>query len=73
MPVLLLGGEQDAIRDCRAIAARLQRLLPQLRAEILPQMGHVLVGLASLIAPFLEAPTARAPVATEASGARGPG
>jgi pimeloyl-ACP methyl ester carboxylesterase len=60
MPVLLVGGDKDAIRDCRAIAARLHEHLPRLRAEILPGMGHVLVDLAALIAPFLEGPPGEA-------------
>lgn len=55
MPVLLVGGDEDAIREPRAIAARLQRLLPELHAEILPEMGHVLVNVASIVAPFLDA------------------
>ena len=53
MPVLLLGGERDAIRDCRAIAARLQRLVPRAEACLLPDAGHVLVGVAARVGSFL--------------------
>jgi len=54
MPVLLLGGERDAVRDCHAIAARLQRLVPRFESQLLPDAGHVLLGAAPQIAPFLE-------------------
>jgi pimeloyl-ACP methyl ester carboxylesterase len=53
MPVLLVGGERDAIRDCRAIAARLLRLAPRTQACLLPNAGHVLVGTAARMLPFL--------------------
>jgi pimeloyl-ACP methyl ester carboxylesterase len=53
MPVLLLGGERDAIRDCRAIAARLQRLAPRVEACVVPGAGHVLVGTAARVRSFL--------------------
>lgn len=53
MPVLLLGGERDAIRDCRAIAARLQGLAPRAEACLLPNAGHVLVGVAVRMLSFL--------------------
>ncbi len=36
MPVLLLGGTQDAIRDTEKIAARLGELVPHLTAVIIP-------------------------------------
>lgn len=55
MPVLLLGGERDAICDCRAIAARLQNLLPNVQTRLLINTGHALVNTASVVAPFLEA------------------
>ncbi|MBI5549098.1 MAG: alpha/beta hydrolase [Deltaproteobacteria bacterium] len=53
MPVLLLGGEQDAIRDCRAIAARLQGLASRVETCLLPNAGHVLVGAAPRMLAFL--------------------
>ena len=53
MPVLMLGGERDAIRDCRSIAARLQRLAPRTEARLLPRAGHVLVGMAGPMRSFL--------------------
>lgn len=54
MPVLLIGGAEDALLDARATAARLQRLLPRLTARVLPGRGHALVNLAEEILPFLE-------------------
>lgn len=53
MPVLLLGGDRDAIRDCRAIATRLQRLATRAEACLLPNAGHVLVNVAARMLPFL--------------------
>jgi pimeloyl-ACP methyl ester carboxylesterase len=53
MPVLLVGGEKDAIRDCRAIAARLQGLASRVEVCLLPNAGHVLVGVAERMLSFL--------------------
>jgi pimeloyl-ACP methyl ester carboxylesterase len=53
MPVLLLGGQKDAIRDSQKIAARLSLLLPDLTVSILPDKGHVLVNTSAEILAFL--------------------
>jgi pimeloyl-ACP methyl ester carboxylesterase len=53
MPVLLLGGARDAIRDSEKIVARMQQLVPQLTATIIPQAGHVLLNTTDHIIPFL--------------------
>jgi pimeloyl-ACP methyl ester carboxylesterase len=53
MPVLLLGGAQDALRDLERIAARLEKLVPHLSVIILPVAGHVLYTTAGRIKPFL--------------------
>ncbi len=55
MPVLLLGGTEDVIRPMAAVAARLEKLVPKLEAELIPQAGHVLVNMAERVLPFLEA------------------
>lgn len=55
MPVLLVGGDRDAIHDCRALAARLQKLLPRVQTRLLVNTGHALVNTAPLVTPFLEA------------------
>ncbi len=54
MPVLLVGGDRDAIHDCRAMAARLRKLLPCAQTRLLTNTGHALVNTSSLVAPFLE-------------------
>jgi pimeloyl-ACP methyl ester carboxylesterase len=53
MPVLLLGGTQDAIRDTEKIAARMEKLVPHLKVLIIPGAGHVLLDTRDRIVPFL--------------------
>lgn len=53
MPVLLLGGDQDALRDMAAIAARLHRHLPRLTVSIIPGAGHALVDTVDRVMGFL--------------------
>ncbi len=53
MPVLLLGGARDVIRDVAGIAARLGRFAPQLATRLYPARGHVLIGTAPDVMPFL--------------------
>ena len=53
MPVLLLVGDQDALRDGNKIAARMQALLPHLSATIIPGAGHALLNTPAYILPFL--------------------
>jgi pimeloyl-ACP methyl ester carboxylesterase len=53
MPVLLLGGTQDAIRDTQKIAARMEKLVPHLTTVIIPGAGHVLLDTRDHILPFL--------------------
>jgi pimeloyl-ACP methyl ester carboxylesterase len=53
MPVLLVGGEQDALRDVRAIARRMAGLLPRLEVELIPNAGHALPASAGRVLPFL--------------------
>lgn len=53
MPVLLLMGAQDALRDTKGIAGRMQKLVPCLTVNVLPQGGHALLGTTPLILPFL--------------------
>ena len=55
MPVLLLVGSQDALRDGRKIVARLEKLLPQLTAIVIPGAGHALINTTNQIIPFLTA------------------
>jgi pimeloyl-ACP methyl ester carboxylesterase len=53
MPVLLVGGAKDAVRDNEAIAARLRRLLPRFEAVMLPDAGHALTDTRGAVMPFL--------------------
>lgn len=53
MPVLYIGGAQDALFDTKAAAARIQRFVPQARVVMIPEMGHALINLAQQIVPFL--------------------
>lgn len=53
MPVLLYAGEKDTLLPSQKTAERLGRLLPQAEIHLLPDVGHVLVGLADPIAAFL--------------------
>jgi len=53
MPVLLIGGEKDVIRDNAKIAARLKGLLPRLETVIVPGAPHALVATTQYTEPFL--------------------
>jgi len=53
MPVLLLSGRQDAMRDGAKMAARLKPLAPQLQTKLIPGAGHALLHTTDHILPFL--------------------
>jgi pimeloyl-ACP methyl ester carboxylesterase len=53
MPVFLMGGARDAIRDVTKIDARLKEFAPRLTTRMYPDKGHVLVGVASDAVDFL--------------------
>jgi pimeloyl-ACP methyl ester carboxylesterase len=53
MPVLLLGGEKDNIRDLFKISEQMSKILPHLTTHIFPDRGHVLMGTAGEVIPFL--------------------
>lgn len=53
MPILLMIGAKDVLRDAKKIQARLQPLVPHLRIEIVPDGGHALINTAPQILPFL--------------------
>lgn len=55
MPTLLLGGDEDALRDLDRIAARLRTLLPDLTVAILPGAGHALLDTGEHVMAFLGA------------------
>lgn len=53
MPTLVVGGLEDAVRPVENIASRLQRLVPQFKSVMIPEMGHVLAGISGRVLPFL--------------------
>ena len=55
MPVLLLMGSDDALRDAGKIVARLEGLVTDLTAEIISGGGHALIDTTGHILPFLAA------------------
>lgn len=54
MPVLLLGGAQDALLDMPGTAARLQSILPDLSVHIRPEAGHAILDTAGEVMAFLQ-------------------
>lgn len=56
MPVLLLGGTRDVMRDLNAIEARLRGLLPDLTVKLIPGAGHALLNTRGDVLHFLAHP-----------------
>jgi pimeloyl-ACP methyl ester carboxylesterase len=55
MPVQLLMGDRDVLRDAQRITARMKQLVPNLTATTLPGAGHALVNARTHVLPFLAA------------------
>jgi pimeloyl-ACP methyl ester carboxylesterase len=53
MPVLFVGGENDAMLDAPAAARRLEKLLPNAEIRLLPNAGHMILNAPEYILPFL--------------------
>jgi pimeloyl-ACP methyl ester carboxylesterase len=53
MPVLFIAGEKDALLNTPQTAARLQKLLPRLTANIIKADGHATINHASQAVSFL--------------------
>lgn len=53
MPVRLLLGARDAVRDAKKITARMQKLVPHVAATTIPEAGHALVNARMYALPFL--------------------
>ncbi|MEP7293412.1 MAG: alpha/beta hydrolase, partial [Chloroflexota bacterium] len=53
MPVLLLGGTKDVLRDMRSIEARLRKCVPDLSVITIPGAGHALINTSAAILEFL--------------------
>ncbi|MBE2270587.1 MAG: alpha/beta hydrolase [Anaerolinea sp.] len=54
MPILLVGGTKDMMRDVDKIAARLNQLVPELTVKRVPGAGHAMLGTAAHLADFLK-------------------
>jgi pimeloyl-ACP methyl ester carboxylesterase len=54
MPVFLMIGDKDVLRDAKKIVTRMQTLLPQLKAVVVPKGGHALLNTTVPILSFLE-------------------
>jgi pimeloyl-ACP methyl ester carboxylesterase len=55
MPTLLIGGAEDALIPMESVIPRMQKLVPQLKAVLIPDMGHALINMAERVIPFLTA------------------
>jgi len=53
MPVLLVMGGHDALRDAKAITQRMTALVPHVTSALIPEAGHALVNIAPRILDFL--------------------
>lgn len=53
MPVYLLGGTKDIIRDLSKIETRLRGLVPDLNVSIIPGAGHALLNTSQTVMGFL--------------------
>ncbi len=56
MPVLLIMGDRDALRDGKKISARLHRFVISLRTTFVPGGGHALLSTSNLVLPFISSP-----------------
>jgi pimeloyl-ACP methyl ester carboxylesterase len=55
MPVLMMGGTHDVLRDNPKIAARLRQFVSDLTVHIVPGGGHALLNTAGEVQAFLQA------------------
>lgn len=53
MPILLVGGTEDAIIPMESVVLRMEKIAPHLKPMLIPNMGHALVNLSGQIIPFL--------------------
>jgi pimeloyl-ACP methyl ester carboxylesterase len=53
MPTLLIGGAEDALIPMESVIPRMQKLVPQLKAVLIPGMGHAVINMAGQVIPFL--------------------
>lgn len=55
MPVLFIGGENDAMVDTAASVMRLKRLVPHTQINVLKQAGHIVMNSLDYVLLFLNA------------------
>ncbi len=53
MPVLLIMGDRDALRNGKKISARLQKQTVYLKTVFVPGGGHAMINTADIILPFI--------------------
>jgi pimeloyl-ACP methyl ester carboxylesterase len=53
-PILFIAGERDVTMDARKAGERLKAMLPETRAEILKDTGHVVFTAVKIYKPFIE-------------------
>lgn len=53
MPIFLLGGSKDSLRNMEKIAARMRSLVPHLTVSIIPGAGHAILNTTQPIMAFL--------------------
>jgi pimeloyl-ACP methyl ester carboxylesterase len=53
MPILLYAGEKDVLLHSRKTVERMNRLLPKVKVNLLPGIGHLLLHLDDSILEFL--------------------
>ncbi len=53
MPILLVGGTEDAIIPMESVVLRMEKIVPHLKSILIPNMGHALINLSGQIIPFL--------------------
>lgn len=54
MPILYIGGEEDALLHTQDSADRLQALVPHAEIHVIPKTGHVLIHEQEIILNFLD-------------------
>lgn len=57
MPVLLIGGTKDVLRDASQIERRLRDHLPRLTVKLMPGAGHALINTSGCVLEFLTQPS----------------
>jgi pimeloyl-ACP methyl ester carboxylesterase len=53
MPVILIGGAKDIMRDMTKIETRLRLFVPHLKVKIIPGAGHILLNTRECVMEFL--------------------